>query len=55
LAALAAAPDDPPEAWKPWLEPLLQAANRAGGKIDLRAVLEALAARNGASKVNGGE
>lgn len=41
VAALDANPDQPPEEWKPWLEPLLKMAEK-GQPLDLRAVLDAL-------------
>jgi uncharacterized protein YjbI with pentapeptide repeats len=41
MAELDAASDEPPEAWKPWLEPLMKMAN-GERPLDLRAVLDAL-------------
>jgi cytochrome c556 len=42
MAELNAAGDEPPEAWKPWLEPLMKMAN-GEQPFNLQAVLDALA------------
>jgi hypothetical protein len=46
LAALQAAPDDPPPEWRQWLEPLIERAKH-DNSLDVKSILQAIAAASG--------